>query len=155
MINSYSVSHAIVELNRPRASSSSLESCLNPSELPLFQGWLVSALVIILALVLMTAVIGAASGATKITLNATGSAPEGSSATAIINQNANGDYIVLLQVRKVEEGQWIAWGVGTGDRISEFQCNIRGNGTDQLILVVPGGIGAKVNVKAISGPPSN
>ncbi len=122
--------------------------------------WLVSVLVIILALLLMTGVIGAASGATKIPLNAIGSAPEGSSATAIINQNANGDYIVLLQVRKVEEGQWIRWGVGTGTGISEFQCNIKGNGTDQLILVVGesyggkvfNGIGTSVNVKAISGP---
>lgn len=122
--------------------------------------WLALTLVVMLAFLLMAGVIGARPGATIIQLNATNAAPEGSSATAIINQNAKGEYIVLLQVRKVEEYQWIAWGVGTGTRISEFQCNIIGNGTDQLKLIVGesyGGkefeeIGNKINVKAISGP---
>lgn len=92
-------------------------------------------------------------GAIRIELEPTAAAPEGASGFVIINEpDDTGRYVVIIQVRGLEGGQWIAWGVGTGWRVGEFQCNRVGNGHDEVNLDE---IGNRVNVKAIDGPGGN
>ena len=101
-----------------------------------------------------------ATGATRFEVTATEDAIEGSSARAVINQNANGDYIVVVQVRSAQPDQWMILGVGSGWRVAEFQTNEVGNATVQVILIVGNeyhgevfyGIGGVIQVRLIDEP---
>ncbi len=113
-------------------------------------------LVVLCIVTLLLSVVGlslAKRGAVKIALEPTVAAPAGASGFVIINAPDNrGRYEVLIQVRGLEGGQWVALGVGTGYRVSEFQCNKKGNGHDKVKLDE---IGTTINVKALDGPGGN
>ena len=94
-----------------------------------------------------------APGAVKIELIPTSEAFEDLSGFVILNQPNRKDwYNAVIQVRGFEPEAWVAWGVGTGWRVGEFQCNSDGNGGDTMKLDEIGGV---INVKWIDGPGGN
>ena len=92
-------------------------------------------------------------GALKIELVPTANAPQGASGFIVINEPAKkGRYILNIHVKGLESNQWVAWGIGLGDRDKgggEFQCNIAGIGHDTNKW---DDLGVRVVVKAIGGP---
>ncbi len=91
-----------------------------------------------------------APGAVKIELMPTSEMYEDLSGFVILNQpNGKDWYNAVIQVRGFEPEAWVAWGVGLGDRVGEFQCDSEGNGGDTIKLDEIGGL---INVKWLDGP---
>ena len=104
----------------------------------------------VMAMIFSTATVDAEDGAIKIKLEPTPAAPEGASGFMILNALDNlGRFEVLIRVRGLDGNQLIAWGVGLGRRVGEFQCNRRGNGHEKKKLEE---IGEFIRVKAIEHP---
>lgn len=88
-------------------------------------------------------------GAVKIQLEQTADAQGTEAGFAVINEDDEGNYQVTIHIYGMDPGQWVAWGVGTGDRVAEVQCNRRGIATDHVRVNT---IGDAVNIKTIDAP---
>ena len=90
---------------------------------------------------------GEASRAIRVELVPTSEAYEEMSGFVILNQPSRQPwYNAVIQVSGFEPEAWVAWGVGTGLRVGEFQCNEDGIGKDTMKLDE---IGDVINVKWI------